>query len=192
MVWSENPTYTMAINSTNYLIVRCFYHFYHTSPDTNIHMFLCQYYILFRTRYRHLSATKERLVYASITLRGLVIMGIFADFQLAIIVPIPFNLKQVWIKNCNLKYIGNIANLPFCVIVTHLFQTICRWLRDSYLRLSQKNRKGLHRRQCHRAYTSPRSERIDWKHGRRNHGNQWAAHHFMQTINTHLQYNLSI
>ena len=26
----------------------------------------------------------------------------------------------------NLKYIGNIANLPFCVIVTHLFQTICR------------------------------------------------------------------
>ncbi|MGA9111835.1 MAG: hypothetical protein WB290_16260, partial [Smithella sp.] len=45
MVWSENPTHTMTINSTNYLIVRCLYHFYHTSPDTNIHMFLCQHYV---------------------------------------------------------------------------------------------------------------------------------------------------
>gem|GEM_PF-4078656 len=46
MVWSENPTPTMVINSTNYLIVSCFYHFYHISPDTNIHMFLCQHYVL--------------------------------------------------------------------------------------------------------------------------------------------------
>ena len=48
MVWSENPTPIMTINYTNHLIVRCFYHFYHTSPDTNIHMFLCQHYVLFR------------------------------------------------------------------------------------------------------------------------------------------------
>ena len=75
MVWSENPTPIMTIKYTNYLVVRCIYHFYHTLPDTNIHMFLCQYY--------------------SAISRGLAIMGIFADFQLVIILPVPFNLKQV-------------------------------------------------------------------------------------------------
>ena len=95
MVWSENPTPTMVINSTNYLIVSCFYHFYHTSLTLIAICFCVNTIILFRARYRHLSATKERLVYASITLRGLGIMAIFADFQLVIIVPVPFDLKQV-------------------------------------------------------------------------------------------------
>jgi len=58
-------------------------------------MFLCQDYILFREQCRHFLITKEWLAYASITLRGLAIMGIFADFQLVIIVPVPFNLENL-------------------------------------------------------------------------------------------------
>ena len=59
MVRREYPTPSMTVYPANYLIISRFYCFHHSSPDTNIHLFLCQHYIPFSTLCRYISAWKK-------------------------------------------------------------------------------------------------------------------------------------